>query len=75
MNKLIIFLDFLILSENELQFVQYKGLQKALLYEIESVGPLSLIRVSEVYERCLNLGLVPLYVEIPSGNPSLVGTV
>ncbi|KAG5885554.1 hypothetical protein JTB14_007634 [Gonioctena quinquepunctata] len=53
--------DLWTLRENDIILFHNKGLQQALLYQIESTGPLCLIRPNDVARQVLSSGLTPLF--------------
>jgi hypothetical protein len=57
------------LRENDVVFLHNKGVQKALLAQIESSGPLCLIEPAEVYQEIIGLGLIPLFLDLPVNTP------
>ncbi|KAK9888484.1 hypothetical protein WA026_000735 [Henosepilachna vigintioctopunctata] len=58
--------DSYCLLENRCVIIQYQGIQKALLYQLQSSGPMCLIRPTEIYQEIVSLGLTPLFVEVSS---------
>ncbi|XP_056636381.1 protein ELYS [Diorhabda sublineata] len=60
-----------ILRESDIIFMVNQGIQKSLLTQLESVGPLCLVRPSDACKQALNVGLIPLFIDIhSSGNLS-----
>ncbi|XP_018577451.1 protein ELYS isoform X2 [Anoplophora glabripennis] len=57
------------LREKDVILLHNEGIQKALLSQIESAGPLCLIRPSDVYRQIVTLGLTPLFAEASSHVP------
>ncbi|CAH2017316.1 unnamed protein product [Acanthoscelides obtectus] len=56
--------DVYVVRENDIIVVHSDSLQKALLSQIESAGPLCLVRTNDVYQQVINLGLTPLFVDL-----------
>ncbi|KAL3282176.1 hypothetical protein HHI36_005370 [Cryptolaemus montrouzieri] len=62
--------DTCCLLENRAATIQYLGVQKALLAQLQSAGPLCLIRPTDIYQEIVSIGLTPLYVENSSSSSS-----
>ncbi|XP_045471901.1 protein ELYS [Harmonia axyridis] len=52
------------LLEHKIVNIQCQGVQKALLSQLQTSGPLCLIRPSDTYQEIVTLGLTPLFVEV-----------
>ncbi|XP_074041102.1 AT hook containing transcription factor 1 homolog isoform X2 [Leptinotarsa decemlineata] len=66
--------DLLVLRENDVVLFHNRGLQQALLHQIESTGPLCLLKPSEVSRQVLSLGLTPLFSEESLNSSFSTGT-
>lgn len=56
--------DIWLLKESEVFSIHSEGLQKALLHQIQTEGPLCLLRPTDIFQRLLVLGLTPLFSDI-----------
>lgn len=52
-------------TENVLLF-RHRGIQKEFLFKLKSTGPLALLKPQEVVRKAIELGLMPLFVDVPS---------
>lgn len=65
---------FCCVRENDCVFLRNYGVQKALLSQIQSTGPLCLVEPAEIYQEIVAVGLIPLYIDLATNTPiSTVG--
>lgn len=57
------------IRENDCVFLRNYGVQKALLAQIQSTGPLCLVEPAEMYQEIVAVGLVPLFIDLPANTP------
>lgn len=60
---------------NDCVWFANSGVQRHLLMQLEVVGSLGLIRPTELFQRCLDLGLTPIYTDVPYGNSASTSLV
>lgn len=59
--------SLLLLRESDLICINCEGLQKALLHQIKTAGPLCIVRPNETYHKIVSLGLTPLFSDNVGG--------
>lgn len=68
-----VFLELCALRERDIATFNNQGTQRAFLSSLESAGPLALLKPSQLFILSLNLGLSPLFLEVPcKTSPSIV---
>lgn len=60
---------------NDCVWFSNSGVQRHLLMQLEVVGSLGLIRPTELFQRCLDLGLTPIYTDMPYGRSASTSLV
>lgn len=59
-------LDFSILRDKDCSLIRVRGVQKAFLQQLQSTGPFALIQPFKLHQEVIDLGLNPLFTDVPS---------